>query len=368
MPRTGTSGGRLWPVLSGILIVLLALVAVGCGGGTTQGAAPGFFPPPAASEQGRHIQDLYSIVFWIAAAVFLLVEGLILWAVLRYRRRDDVLPVQTHGSRVAEALWTAIPAAIVLFLFILTVQTLDKVEAKTPNPAVTVDVTGFQWQWTFDYKEQGLSFTGLGDKGPEMVLPVGQTVHLKLHSNDVIHAFYVPQFLYKKDVVPGRENNFDVLVEQPGTYVGQCAEFCGLAHAKMFFTVRAVPRAEFDAWVSQEQEKAKATPSPAASGSAGGGGGGAPALAISASSAAGFDTPAVEGRANQPLTIQFENKDPSAPHNVAIKQATPEGDFVGQPLAQAGQKATYMTPPLAAGQYTFYCAVHPNMQGTLTVR
>ena len=87
-----------------------------------------------------------------------------------------------------------------------------------PNPPLTVDVTGFQWQWTFDYQAQGLSFTGQGTDGPVMVLPVGENVHFRLHSNDVIHSFYLPAFFFKKDVVPGRTNEFDLTLDQTGTY------------------------------------------------------------------------------------------------------------------------------------------------------
>jgi cytochrome c oxidase subunit 2 len=323
------------------------------------------------------------VTFWIAAAIFLLVEGLIIWSVLRYRRRDDRLPPQTHGHNVAEILWTVIPAAIVIALFWLSTETLFRVEARSDRPAVTVDAFAFQWQWEFGYDcpEQFDSpggFTriadcrvplpaGTGNKGPEMVLPVGETVRIRLHATDVNHAFYVPQFLYKKDVIPGQVNRFDVNIEQPGTYTGQCAEFCGLAHAAMTFTVRAVPRAEFDAWKQQAQreaeERARATPPPPPPQ------GGAPGatVQVSASNAARFDQQTLEAPANSPLTIQFQNKDPSAPHNVAIRAATPQGDFI-PPIAQAGQSATYTAPALPAGEYEFYCSVHPNMKGTLTVK
>jgi cytochrome c oxidase subunit 2 len=352
-----------------LLLVLIALAVAGCGpaetGGPTgpAGGGPGFFPPTAASEQGRQISGLYNFVFWVATAIFVLVEGLIIWAVLRYRRRDDTLPTQTHGNLVAEAVWTLVPTIIVVVLFVLSLDTINKVEAKVPESdrGVTVDVTGFQWQWTFEYKEDGLKFTGAGEEGPEMVLPVGETVHIKLHAQDVIHAFYVPQFLYKKDVVPGRENSFDVLIEQPGVYAGQCAEFCGLDHARMNFTVRAVPRAEYDAWVAAEAEKARATPEPAPSG--------ATSVAVSAANATAFEQQTLEVPADTPIVFDFENKDPAAPHNVAVKGGNPDGtDFVGMPLAQPGQRVPYNAPALKAGEYTFFCSVHPNMTGTLTVQ
>ncbi|MBA3779171.1 MAG: cytochrome c oxidase subunit II [Chloroflexi bacterium] len=350
-----------------------------------EAAPPGFFPPAPVTEQGRDINNLYSIVFWIAAAIFIFVEALILWAVLRYRRLDDTLPAQTHGNRIAEFIWTLIPAVIVVFLFVASTTVIYRVEAKSENPDLTVDVYGFQWQWSFGYdcpqefgsaggftrvEDCGLSFTGQGAQGPEMVLPVGQLVQIRLHGSDVNHAFYVPQFLYKKDVIPGQVNRFEVRVEQPGTYTGQCAEFCGLAHASMNFTVRAVPPSEYDAWKTQAEQEAEerenATPPPSPSGDGGDGETGA-TVEIAAENASAFTADQAEAPADQPFSIAFDNRDPSAPHNVSIRGATPEGDFV-PPIADPGQQASYEVPPLAAGEYEFYCVVHPNMQGTLTVR
>lgn len=323
--------------------------------------APGFFPPPSATENGRAVNDLYNIVFVIAAAVFVLVEGLLLFIVFRYRRRSATLPVQTHGNNVLEILWTAIPAAVVAGIFVVTFALINRVEARAEQPDVEVNVTGFQWQWRFDYPAEELTFTGLGAQGPEMVIPVNEIVRISLESQDVNHAFYVPQFLYKKDVIPGRVNQFDLVVDQPGTYTGQCAEFCGLSHAEMFFTVRAVERAEYDQWVAAEQEKARATPAPPPSGAPPGA-----TIQVSASNEQSFDQASIQGPTDQPLSIQFQNND-DLPHNVAIKGATPEGDFIGLPIVNGGESATYQTPPLAAGEYSFFCSVHPNMQGTLTV-
>jgi cytochrome c oxidase subunit II len=386
----GRRAARALPVvISGFALLLAACAQANDSGTPTRldepaGTVPSFFPPPAASEQGRDIAALYGLNFWIAAAIFVLVEGVILWCVLRYRRRADRLPPQTHGHTVAEILWTVIPAILVMIVFVASTFTLYRVEAKANNPAVTVDAYGFQWQWQFAYdcpddfanpanfspdriKECGVPLpAGVGDKGPEMVLPVGQQVHIRLHALDVNHAFYVPYFLYKKDVIPGEPNSFVVNIEQPGTYSGQCAEFCGLAHASMSFTVRAVPPAEFTTWKAQAkreaEERANATPPPQPSAAPG-----AAALTVTASTPAAFDQTTLEAPANSPVTIQFQNKDPSAQHNVAVKAATPQGDFV-PPLAEPGQSATYNLPPLQPGQYEFYCSVHPNMKGTLTVK
>ncbi len=183
---------------------------------TSDAAAPGLLPGHVVTEQGRAAADLYLPIFIIAVGVFVLVEGLLLIITLRFRRKpdDDTLPPQTHGNHRLELIWTAIPALIVTGLFIASTMVLMDVEATSEEPGVTVDVTAFQWQWTFDYQAQALSFTGSGDQGPEMVVPVDEPVLFRLHAQDVIHSFYVPQFFRKLDVVPGRVNQFEVTITE----------------------------------------------------------------------------------------------------------------------------------------------------------
>lgn len=360
-----------------IAVAALAPVAVlvmGCGGpladpyspqpGNEQ--PPALFPTDPITREGVATQNLYTLTFVIAVIVFTLVEGLLLWITFRYRRRrgDDELPPQTHGSNRLEILWTIVPAITVTALFIGVLITLNDQEATSAQtPAVTVDVTGFQWQWTFDYPDQGISLTGSGRTGPTMALPVNEVIRFRLYASDVIHAFYVPQFLYKKDVVPGRVNEFSVVLTQPGTYGGQCAEFCGLGHADMQFAVQAMSRPEFDAWVAQQQQQPTPAPSQPAPPP------GSTALQLTSISVTeGFDPAQLTAPANEPFTVQLTNVDPAAPHDFAIRGADGGGgDWQGDPDAAAGGSATYNPPPLAAGQYEFYCSIHPNMTGTLGV-
>lgn len=330
------------------------------------GPPPGFFPLQPVSEQGQLIFDFYPVIFWIAVAVFVLVEGLLIWIVLRYRRRptDTELPAQTHGHSRLEIIWTLIPALVVTGLFAFTVDTLGKVEtANTPGdtPDLVVDVTGFQWQWTFEYPEQGIKLTGSGREGPTMALPVGETVRIRLHATDVIHSFYVPQFLYKKDVIPGRTNEFDVIVKQAGTFAGQCAEFCGLGHADMHFSVQAMSPAEFDAWVVQQQQQPSPNPSALPSG--------APSVSVtSVGIADGFNPTELSVAADTPWSVNLTNSDPGIPHNFSIHEANPDGtDWIGQPNADGGGSAAYQPPPLTAGDYQFFCSLHTKMVGTLHV-
>jgi cytochrome c oxidase subunit II len=347
----------------GALGAALLLVA-GCIGAPDAGW-PGLFAPPAASTGGQATDALYYYVFLVAVGVFLVVEGLLLWIVFRYRRRPNVedLPPQTHGNNLLEVTWTLIPAAIVTMLFVATVQTLTVVEDFAAEPeGVVIDVTGFQWQWTFEYPDEGLSFTGAGAVGPVMALPVNERVRIRLHSPDVIHSFYVPMFRYKQDVVPGRTNEFDILVEQPGTYTGQCAEFCGLLHYEMFFTVEAMSRADYDAWVTEQQQAPEPTP------------GGTPppdAATVQVASIGvleGYDPNELSIPADTPWLVELDNVDQAAPHDFAIRGGNPDGsDWQGDPNADPGQQVTYQPPPLAAGEYEFYCSLHPNMVGTLRV-
>ena len=348
-------------------LVFAAAFLAGCAGEvTSQGTGdqpPGFFPTPPVTDQGVATDNLYSITFWIAVVVFALVEGLLLYIVFRFRRRpaDTGLPPQIHGSNPLEILWTIVPAITVTALFIGALITLnEETEARSPNPAVTVDVTGFQWQWTFDYPEQQLSFTGVGNTGPTMVLPVGETVRIRLHATDVIHSFYVPQFLYKKDAVPGRVNEFDVMLDKVGTYTGQCAEFCGLAHADMTFSVEGMTRADFDAWVAQQQQAVASTPpSPPPD---------APTVELAAIGVTeGFNPSELTAPADSPWVVRLTNQDPAVPHDFAIE--LPDGtNWQGDPDAPGGGEAVYQPPPLPAGEYKFYCSLHPTtMIGALHV-
>lgn len=324
---------------------------------------PGFFPIDSVTEQGVPTQSLYLLTFVIAVIVFALVEGLLIYITLRFRRKptDPELPPQTHGSNTLELLWTIVPTVVVTVLFVAALITLnEEYEAHAAQPDLVVDVTGFQWQWTFEYPEQGIKLSGTGREGPTMALPVGETVRFRLHATDVIHSFYVPQFLYKKDVIPGRTNEFDVVIKQAGTFAGQCAEFCGLGHADMHFSVQAMTPAEFDAWVTQQQQQ----PSPGPSGEPTG-----PTVEVtSVSIADGFDPTALTVAADTAWVVNLTNADPDIPHNFSIHNGMPDGsDWVGQPNADGGGSATYQAPPLPAGDYQFFCSLHPNMVGDLHV-
>jgi cytochrome c oxidase subunit 2 len=327
-----------------------------------------FFPPAPSTTQGGEIHDLYTLVFIVAAAIFLLVEGLIVWAVVRYRRRPDQteLPPQTHGNNTLEVIWTVVPTAIVAILFFLSWQTLNSVDAsKAEAGEVRIRAVAARFQWSFEYISPDDNSTVLFTQiAPEMVVPAGRTVHLALRSPDVNHAFYVPQFLFKRDVIPGKENVFDFKVEEAfagQTFRGQCAELCGAQHWAMQFTVKALTPAEFDAWLADQVANAQETPAPAPSG--------APEGAVIELTAQNieFDKTAIEAPADAEFTIRFKNDDPAVTHNVEIKDAAGTTVFFGE-IFQGVDSRDYRVPALAAGTYQFICTVHPNMAGTLTVK
>jgi cytochrome c oxidase subunit 2 len=206
-----------------------------------------------SSEQGRDIFDLWRGSMIAALVIGGIVWALIGWAAFRYRRRGDELPTQRQYVVPLEVVYTAVPILIVAVLFALSYRTQRDVDALTSDPDLVIEVEGFQWQWQFHYVEEDITVTGLPDDPPVMVLPVDATVRLVLTSNDVIHSFYVPDFLYKRDVIPGVKNKIDVDVTDVGQYTGRCAEFCGLDHAKMTFEVDAVTTADFREWVADQQ-------------------------------------------------------------------------------------------------------------------
>jgi cytochrome c oxidase subunit II len=372
-PRSRTGSG---PILAGLLIfatIAVAVVLLLAAGITPERAWDSFFPvggTGGVTDRSESISQLYDIVFYIAVAIFLLVEGLIVFSVFRFRRKptDDQLPPQVHGNNLVEVIWTVVPTAIVLFMFVLSWQSLNTVDAKVPSE-VHVRAVAARFQWSFDYldgpgPDAKVLFTQslpVGDDGG-MVLPVGEPVLVELRATDVIHAFYVPKFLFKRDVVPGKTNTFNFTVEEPGTYRGQCAELCGAFHGSMVFDVHARPKAEYDAWVAAQVEKANATPAPAPSGEVSG-----PVVELAAANIE-FSTNALAAPADTAFTIHFKNDDAAGVlHNVEIKDAAGASLFKGE-LIDGGQEINYAVPALAAGSYPFVCTVHPNMTGTLTVQ
>ena len=230
------------------------------------GIVAGCLPAPA-TEEARATSTLWSQFVIAAAVVGAIVWGLITIAILRFRRRSrdaGTVPPQIADSRRLEIAWTILPIVTVIGLFGLTLVALGKVDARAPSPRVTVDVIAYRWQWRFDYAGTGISVAGTPDQPAELVLPAGEPVHIVLTSADVAHSFFVPQFLFKRDAIPGRPNEFDFTITEPGSYAGQCAEFCGVFHDRMLLVVHAMSRADFDAWLAGHTPAASPSGAPSA--------------------------------------------------------------------------------------------------------
>lgn len=235
------------------LLVGLTLVAVALAWPTRVLAAP---PSPLTpgSENAAKLAQMFYLVLAIAAGVFVLVEGLLIFAVVRYRRRPsddpDRMPPQIHGNAALELVWTIIPAGILVGLFVMVLPTL-RAQREAPADAFVVEVIGHQWYWEFHYPDADISLLN------EVYLPVGRPILLEITSQDVIHSFWVPELSGKKDAIPGHTTTLWFEIARPATYRGQCAEFCGLEHYAMLFDVNALDRAEFEDWLAAEIEAQK---------------------------------------------------------------------------------------------------------------
>jgi cytochrome c oxidase subunit 2 len=225
---------------------------------TATALAAGGCAPNSVTEQGQAIYNLYNLFLYIAAVVFVVVSGLVIWSVVRYRRRNDELPTQTHGNNRLELAWTLIPTIIVLVLFVFTIQAQNKVLDDRGQSDVNLTVTAFQWSWRFTYEGTGAEVLGGPGTIPEMVVPVGQRIRVKLVSADVVHSFYVPQTLFKRQAIPGTVNQFDLTFDKVGLYHGQCTQFCGLQHTDMVYRVRVVTQGEYQSWLAAAARRGSA--------------------------------------------------------------------------------------------------------------
>ncbi len=252
---------RRWPIRTAIILALVALAAILTVGTAFAGPSG---QPGGITSQAHRMHDLYIIVLIVALVVFFPVEGALVYIVFKYRKKNDTLPSQIHGNNYVEILWTTIPIVIVLILFVFSFRVLQNVEKGAKATDLTVNIEGFQFCWGATYK---LNDLGPGSdpkktgevkvfepnceaKEPIIRIPVNEPVEFALKSNDVIHSFYVRDFLYKLDVVPGRDNRFKVTAREIGVFDGQCAELCGINHSRMRFQIEVMSRADFDKFIA----------------------------------------------------------------------------------------------------------------------
>jgi len=231
---------------------LLALLA-GCAGDYPQSTLN------PLGDFARIVDGVFRTTLFWATVVFVLVEGALLYVVLKFRGRpDDPQPKQIHGNTTAEIIWTAIPALVLAMIAVPTVRAIFRTyrAPDTANP-LEVEVIGHQWWWEFRYPEYGVTTAN------ELHVPVGRTVTLRMTAGDVLHSFWVPQFAAKRDVFPGRQTTMWFTAEKPGDYPAQCAEFCGIQHGRMAFRVVADEPAAFDAHMTMLRASGGAPPAAA---------------------------------------------------------------------------------------------------------
>lgn len=230
-------------------MLALALILSACGGDDLpqNSLAP-------RSERARDIDGLFTFTVWIAVVIFILVQGAIIYAALKFRHKkgEPDRPVkQIHGNTKLEIAWTIAPALILAGLAVPTVQTLVEIVEESPD-ALQVTVVGHQWWWEYQYEDFGFVTAN------EMHIPVDRDVTLTLTTDDsdVIHSFWIPNLSGKRDVVPGHVNTLTLSGDTVGLYLGQCAEFCGLSHANMRLRVYVDSQDDFDEWVALQQQDA----------------------------------------------------------------------------------------------------------------
>lgn len=231
------------------LIGFATTVLSACAGDAPQDYLRELGGPKAVDEA-----NIYWLVFWIATGVFFLVELLLLFVVVRYRRRKGeagLAPAQTHGNRNIEIIWTILPTMLLAGLAIPTVSMIWDQTGRQDDPnALEIRVVGKQWWWEIHYP-------GAGDEvvtANEVHVPTGRVVNFSLESADVIHSFWAPKLSGKQDLIPGQVTELNFKADVPGTYMGQCTEYCGLSHANMRLLVVAQTPEDFAAWVQQQSQ------------------------------------------------------------------------------------------------------------------
>jgi cytochrome c oxidase subunit II len=246
----------------GMVAIAAALSLSGC---SAKDAFALGWPHGGITDRSHEMYNLYIGSVIAAAVVGIIVYALIFWCIIRYRKRkDDVeLPAQTRYNLPIELIYSVVPFLIIAVLFYYTARTETDVDKISANPQVKVEVVAFKWNWQFNYLDatakmpDGSAVTEIGDSTyvPILVLPTNQSIEFIEHSNDVIHSFWVPELLFKRDVFPGNvENKFELTIQKTGAYVGRCAELCGTYHSQMNFELLAVTPDQYKTYLADKQQ------------------------------------------------------------------------------------------------------------------
>jgi cytochrome c oxidase subunit II len=335
--------GRRLPLAAAVVAVLLSSCA-------KQGI----------TYKAHQVHDLYRLIFMLALPVFVAVEGLLLWNVIRYRKRDDSPVPQTVGRPITLVGFFLIGAVIIAILFPFGERTLARVDRIQRNPSVDLKLEGFQWEWTAYYQNEGLVVSGKTLKQPlTFELPVDEAVRIELVSRDVMHEFFLPDLLFMRNAIPGHPNVFTFTPTKLGTFNGQCAQFCGLWHSRMTFVLKVVSPADYVAWVKKEKRAIFLLNCPTTTG----------AVNVVAKNIS-WNTNCIAVPADQKVPLVVTNEDAGIDHNFAIYDGldTKTNFFRSGKFAGVATRSGTLAP-LSPGKYYFQCDVHgPAMSGVFIVR
>lgn len=242
-PQGATVRARHWRRKCRVVALPLAALALsGC-------TVPSFGANQGSTTSSRSVFHLWQGFSLAAAIIGGFVLLLILWTVIRYRRKSDNIPKQSQYHVPLEVIYTIVPILVVFGLFAATVVVENK-ETANPKTDVTINVNAFQWGWKFSYPGSNALVYGQTTQNPIMVMPVNTNVHINLTSSDVIHGFYVKAFNFSRYALPGIRNQFTIRAVNTGTYFGQCTQLCGLYHSLMWFRVRVVTQSQYTKWIA----------------------------------------------------------------------------------------------------------------------
>ncbi|MET0990530.1 MAG: cytochrome c oxidase subunit II [Glaciihabitans sp.] len=248
------------------IAVALTIGLAGCTPEQLRGYLPG---EPGITNHTDRITGLWTTSWIVLLAVGILTWGLILWAAVVYRRRKGQtgLPLQMRYNLPIEIFYTVVPLILVLGFFAFTARDQAEIETPIAEPDVSIEVIGKRWAWDFNYLDEDVYSAGIQaqenendgnsidtDTLPTLYLPVGKSVEITVEARDVAHSFWVVDFLYKKDMLPGRSNYMYFVPEKIGTYAGKCAELCGEYHSLMLFQVKVVSQEDYDAYIDSQRE------------------------------------------------------------------------------------------------------------------
>lgn len=312
MMQAMRSGGRF--LAASLMAALSAVSPLAQAYTETSG---GWNLPTGATEIAGEVYGLHMMMFWVCTIIGILVFGAMLYSIIKHRKSVGAKPASFHHSTTVEIIWTAIPFAILIAVAVPAAGTLIKME-DTRNADMTVKVTGYQWLWQYEYLGEDVKYFSrlsrqsdearqlgsgidpmtvenyLVDVDRPLVIPVGKKVRFLITSNDVIHAWWVPELAVKKDAIPGYINEAWAKVERPGIYRGVCAELCGRDHGFMPIVVHALPEEEYVAWLDEQKGGAEAA---ANDGAATAAAAAAPVQVASTAATSGSEAPAEQTKA-----------------------------------------------------------------------